>query len=698
MADTDIKKDDKKPEDKSSEKEAVNKKADPKSTIVRVNKSTEIDLAKELPEYSNDYLRCYAATHNGRSCFAMMADEHYAPRVSLFDNYKLVSSNNTATLIDYGVGYNADDLPVGYFILYLDSLGQRIYKNDDIIALGWKSDHVLEKLVMPTIQTLKDLQSRDISHGNIRASNLYNGGNKNFDVMKLGECLSLPSSLAQPIVYETIERGMADPIGRGNALISDDLYALGVLMAMHLRSYDPLKGKTENEIISAKVVNGSYAALVGGNDRFSGGVLELLRGLLMDDAKQRWTLDEVLAWMDGRRLSPKQPAKMKKATRAINLNGTAYYYATTFAHNISANAQETVTMVENNELAHWVERSLGDEDMSLRLSNAVKTASDGGVGAGYWDRLIPRLSIALDPNAPIRFKNNSFFMDGYGAVFANAFVQKSALSKLISFLTDTISLYWITECANLNMDVSHYASQIDKARQFLKSNTIFTGAERCLYFFNDSIHCLSPIVKDYYCRTPVEYIAALEHFANLNKNSLPDKIIDQHAACFLIERDNRVVEPYSYDLNSPERFRYILANIQILGAIQKFSNVGKLPHITEWLVQYIEPLIDRFHSGRLKKKIRAELQAKKTSGEIKDIMDIIEDPKIIRDDQLDFRAALKEYRALTIERTQLELKLKNPRFNAEKTGREWAMTISGVISTLIILGFVMVHFGTESPF
>lgn len=698
MTDKKTKTDGEPSKEKTAKPNDTQAKSDSKGSYATLNKHTEIDLETELPDFANGYLKAYAATHQGRPCFAMKTDEHYSPRISLCENYKLCANNSLPALIDHGIGYNADNRPVGYFIVYSDTLGKRLYQKDDIIAPGWKADHVLERLVVPLIHILKDLQTRDISHGNIRADNLYDGGKTTSETVRLGEALSLPSTMAQPVVFETIERGMADPVGRGMPLISDDLYAIGVLMAMHLRSYDPLKGKSDSEIISSKVLNGSYAALVGGNDRFSGGVLELLRGLLMDDAKQRWSLDEVLAWMDGRRLSPKQPVKKKKATRAINMNGISYYYASTFAHNISKNPQETVTMVENNELTHWVERSLSDEDMSLRLVNAVKTASDGGTGAGYWDRLIPRISIALDPTAPIRYKNHSFFMDGYGDVFAEAYIKKNSLAKLTSFLTDTISLYWITECANLNMDVSQYASQIDKGRSFLKTNSFLTGTERCLYFYNDTVHCLSPIVKDYYARTPIEYVAALEHFAGLNKDALPDTIIDKHGACFLIERDNRVVEPFSFDLNSPERFRYILANIQILGAIQKFSNIGKLPNITQWLVQYSAPLIERFHSAKLKKKIQSQLQAKKTSGNIQDIMDIIEDPKLIRDDQLDFRSALKEYRALTIERTQLELKLKNPRHNAEKSGREWAMTLSGIISTLIVLGFIMVHYGTESPF
>ena len=680
--------------DKTAKPETSSAKKNDTSSIVTINKRTTVDLSKELPAYSNGYLKAYAATMNGRDCFAMEVDKMYSPRLDACENYKQIANSSLATLMDYGLGYTTDQVPSGYYIVYQNNLGERIYKEDDTIALSWKADHVLQRIVNPIVSALKDLQTRDIVHGNIRASNLYNGGTNNFDTVKLGDCLSTPGLLTQPTVYTTIEKGMADPIGRGVPTVGDDLYALGVLMAMHLRSYDPLKGKTDNEIISAKVVNGSYAALVGGNDRFSGGVLELLRGLLIDDDKQRWNLDEVMAWMDGRRLSPKQPVKKKKAARALVFNGTSYYYSSTLAHNLSQDPQEAVSITESHELMHWVERSLDNEEMAVRLEKAIKNAADGGLGVGHWDRLIPRVSIALDTNAPIRHKGASFFVDGIGDSLAQAFVSRGETTTYTSFISETLSVFWITTMADLNMDISVLSSQIDKCRQFLKMNSILSGVERCLYFLNHSIHCLSPLVSVYYVHSPAEYLAALNNYAERNGDALPERIIDKHAACYLAARDPRLIEPYGYDLNSGEYYRYLLANIQVMAAIQKYSNVGSVPHVTRWLIKYINPLAERFHSKKLRKQIKSELEAVRSSGEIKDILDIIENSKRIQDDQFEFRQALKEYRGLDIEIAQLDAKLKKPQFNAEKSGREWAMTISGIISTLIILGFIMVNFST----
>lgn len=688
-----VDKEQKKETDKKSEKDAAQNK-----NLSRLGASIEIDLSKEISEYSNGFLKAYEATNDGKNCFAIVCDPRYTPRFNMSGYYKEIANPTVPLLVANGCMTNPDGLPSAYCFVYENNLGKRLYKPDTIIAPSWKADAVLQKIAIPIINLLKDFHSRDLVHGNIRADNLYDGGQKNYEAVRLGDCLSLPASMAQPVIYETIERGMADPISRGKGTISDDLYALGALITMHMRSYDPLKGKTDTEILSAKVVNGSYSALVGSNDRFSGGILELLRGLLVDDPKQRWSLDEVVAWLDGRRLSPKQPAKKKKAARSITLNGIAYYYAPTLAHNLVKHPQEAVQLIENHELTHWVERTLGDDDMLQRLQSAIKGAADLGTGAGYWDRLLARVSIAIDPYAPIRFKNMSFSMDGLGNAFADSFVQKRGLSTFTSLFTEDILGFWITTCVNENMDISGYAGQIDKCRTFLKQTTIQYGIERCLYFLNDSVHCLSPLVENHYARTPEDFLFAVDNYLERNPNATTPRLIDKHAACFLISKDNRLIEPFTFDLSSPENFRHILATTQILAAIQKFHNGASAPHITQWLVKMMPPVIERFHNIERQAAIRKELNAVQNTGNVKDILDIIENPDRIRNDQLDFRRALKNYAALDIEKKQLEHKLKNPRYHAERSGREWAATVSGLVSALIMLGFIIVHFGGDATF
>ena len=83
------------------------------------------------------------------------------------------------------------------------------------------------------------------------------------------------------------------------------------------------KVKTDEQIVEHKIEHGSYTSLVG-KDRFRGALLELLRGLLYDDSNQRWTLEDVQAWVDGRRLSPKQSPKRIKASRPVILTEKKY--------------------------------------------------------------------------------------------------------------------------------------------------------------------------------------------------------------------------------------------------------------------------------------------------------------------------------------------------------------------------------------
>lgn len=685
---------------KQASSEAAREKPVSSADHIAVLADAEIDLSQELPQYSNRYLKAYAAksSNTGNApCFALIADTRYTPRVNTALKYQEIANPSVARLVTSGVADMPGGQPSAYAFIYEYNLGDRIYTNDENLALGWKAERVMEKIAIPIVMALRDLQQRDVIHGNIRASNLYNGGKKNFETIILGDCLALPASMAQPLIYEPIERGMADPIGRGEGTVEDDLYALGVLIAMHLRSYDPLRGKSDNEIISSKVINGSYSALIGGNDRFSGGILELLRGLLMDDKKQRWTLDEVMNWLDGRRLTPKQPIRRKKASRALMLDGISYYYSATLAHNIVSKPQEAVHHIENNELGHWVERSLGDEEMLHRLQQAIETASEGGVGAGYWDRLLPRVSIALDPEAPIRYKGMSIRPVGIGAAMAEAFIQKKGLANFADLFNNGVLYFWITVTANLNEDISAFMAQVDKCRSYLKQRGIQYGIERCLYLLNPSVHCLSPLVEDYFVRTPEEYLLALEDMAPKFKGSYPTKIIDHHAACFLISRESRMVEPFTYDLSSNENFRHLLGSLQVMATIQRLSNVKNLPNLSQWIGNLLDPVIDRFHSKDIRQSIRKKVDAAKSSGNLTELLSIIENPEKIREDQSGFKQALKDYQRLESEVAQLTFKLNNPRFNAEKSGREWAATIAGVISALIILGFIMVHFGTESP-
>jgi hypothetical protein len=652
-----------------------------------------IDLKKELPRYSTEHVKAYSAgtsESNPRGLFAMVCNPNYIPRTNISDHYQKLANQSLPKLIAYGRALLGNKKAVFCYI-YQDDLGERLYENDEDIAKGWRSEDIIENILIPVVTSLNNLQQRDVTHGNIRATNLYKS-DKQTSKIKLGECLSAPASFNQPIIYEPVERAMASPIGRGEGTILDDLYALGVILAMHVRNFDPLRGKDDDDIIAAKVVSGSYSALVSSNDRVASGISDLLRGLLSDNKKTRWSLEDVNDWLDGRRLSSKQPIKIKKAARALDFDGKKFLYARTLAFRMMNNPQDAVHLLESSELTHWIERSLGSVEIKERYNLALESAKEGGVGVGYWDRLIPRISIALDPNAPIRYRTMSFHINALGNVLADLFIGKKGLANFIDLFNNGTIYFWLSTSADMNRDVTEHIQTFEKIKGFLQKKQLVSEIERCLYFLNPSVHCLSPYVEEYFVLNPKDLIVALEQFAKNRNGNYPETIIDKHIACFLICRDARLIEPHTYDLSSGDRHKYIMANLKVFASIQKFYDVGPLPHLTSWLVHYSEPLIERFHDKDRQIKLKKDIEVEKDNGMLQNLLSILENEQKIKKDQIAFRRAILRYKEYSLEFDSIKQKLAKPKFFSERKGREWAATISAIISALIIIGFIMLHY------
>src|SRR5690606_2013283 len=96
--------------------------------------------------------------------------------------------------------------------------------------------------------------------------------------------------------------------------IRNDLYTLGICIVIALRGFNPLAGKTAERVIFDKIEHGTYACMVG-SERISAAMAEFLRGVLHDDDSARWGLDDAMRWLEGRRMSAKQPSVNLTATR-----------------------------------------------------------------------------------------------------------------------------------------------------------------------------------------------------------------------------------------------------------------------------------------------------------------------------------------------------------------------------------------------
>ena len=668
-------------------------------TIAVLGGKIDIDTTKPLPIYnvgSNKAYRAYSKDQNRTPLIAILCERDLVPRRNAANVYTGIINPILAKLVMKGAVYWPPLKKQLYTFIYYDNLGSPILAADAVPALGWKQDDVMSMVVKPMVNVLQDFRDKDFVHGGIRPANMFDAGTSGSDAkIMLGDCLSAPPSFNQPVLYETIQRGMADPIARGKGTLQDDLYALGVSLAVLMRQRDPLQGMSDQKIVQQKMMNGSYAAVTG-KDRFKGEILELLRGLLHDDPTQRWTIDEVIQWMDGRRLSPKQAASYKKAPRPFALGEDKYFITSLMAMDLDKKVSETKKAIEDESLLTWIDRSLEDEETSDRFQKAVLDARQQSTGSGYEYCLISNVSIALDPDAPMRYRGLKLMGDGIGYAMVRAITRKTQAAPLVEIFMNSLVLNWLTAQNNNFIDVTALFQKFERCRRFLKTSKYGEGVERALYTLCPESPCLSDVVDEYFVATPDDLLNAYEDLCKRGKP--PANFLDRHAVAFLYEKDPKIIEPYLYDLNTHENHRMVAANIKAMAAIQKRYNMDNMTAIAKVMAPRLQAVVKRYHDRRVQDKLKESVIEFQSGGDLKKIAGILDNAEVVKKDLTSFKKAMNEFHRIEQERQNLEMNLQNKESFGINSGREVSAIVSSVLAIIIMFGTAFMFLSDKSPF
>jgi hypothetical protein len=664
------------------------------------NDSITVYSANRLPSYDKGQVKAYAARGTDKAppnLFAMVCEDYLTPRTQKASNYASILNPSWTRLVASGP---IEWTPAGkqkYCFIYENNLGSPLMRDDVHGCGGLKPELVLNGVIKPIISVLQDMRDKDMVHGNIRASNIFDGNNRNLERCILGECLSLPVSYNQPGLYEPIDRAMTAAPGRGTGTLNDDIYSFGVSLAVLMRHNDPTESMSDDEIIVRKMDEGSYTTLVG-RDRFNGAILELLRGLLQDDERQRWTLDDIMVWLDGRRLSPKQATRRSKAARPIVFNGEKYIRPELLARDLNKNVSEARQLVEGGELEQWLFRALDDKATLARYEAAVKQAEDSGKGAGYPDQLATRVSIALHPEGPMRFKSISVLPDGVGTSLVEAYLMKRDIQAYIDFFMHYFITQWVDAQTQSVPDVSSLVSKFDGARAYLRQKGIGAGLEKCLYALNPEVHCLSEKIQKFHVRTPEDLMFALEKIST--QSGRPTMFLDRHIVAFLSIKDRKNVDPYIHDLNAPEPYKRVLAEMKTLATIQKRSQMGAFPGIASWIADNLGPVYERFHDRELREDLRKKVDRLKDGGDLPKIVVLFDNPATYQEDNAAFRRAMRDYHDLEQETIEIQRELRDESSIGRDTARQVAAVVSGILAGIIILAtaFTMLGGSGKIPF
>ncbi len=657
-----------------------------------------IDCDKRLTKFDVGEIKAYEASSSGKdsgSFLALVCEPHLTPRRRAANVYENIVNPSSFSLIRHGIAHWPPEDAQRYIVVYRLNFRTTIASLEGKQAFGLKDDEVIDNILHPMINVLQDFRDKDFVHGAIRPNNIFHSGSGRVEKPVLGDCLSVPCSYHQPVLYLPIEKAMIDPIGRGVTTQADDLYALGVTLAVMLRHQDPMQSLTDKEIIEQKIEHGSYVALVGG-DRLKGNVIELLRGLLIDDSAQRWTVDDVLAWIDGRRLSQKQVVREKKAQRPLKFGTKKYFLASRLAMDIPSNPQEVVRIVEQEELQLWVGRSLQDDAVEARLTDAINYSQDKGTGPGYEDRLVCNVSMALDTRAPLRYKGLNLYGTGIGAALAEAILIKKDLNPFVEIFSYGLAMNWLIMSSDPYLDTGAHLPKFDSCRSFTRQTNAGYGIERCLYYLSPDTPCLSSKVSKYFVRGSEDLIEAFEDICAQNKMS--GLFLDRHSIGFLCARDPKSVEGYLPELNGPEPYKIILGNLKTLATIQKRGKLHEFPAIAQYIADKLDPVYDRYHDREVREKLKKNISRYASDGDLVQMAGLLDNVELPAKDFTNFKQAMAQYHELNKEYDKLEEALKNERSFGIATGNEFAAVFGSLLAGLIILGMAFMTFSGQSFF
>ena len=334
----------------------------------------------------------------GRPLYALVCKPEMPTRISAMRTLKGMEIPAVLHMVDWGV---AEWPPVDrkcVIVIYHRPMGGRVM---DSMSATFKRipDHQFARAVIkPIADALVELSLKGIAHRAIRPDNLYYMDEQRTKIV-LGDCVTSVPAHDQPVVLETIESGMAMPSGRGAGSYADDMYAFGASIMMLAIGRNPLQGVPDADIIRRKIEVGSYATLVA-DERMPVALIECMRGLLTDDAEQRWAAGNIDLWLNGKRLTPIQAKAESQAQRPIRFADQEFHSIRPLSLAMYDNWDKAISIITDGTLEIWIRRGHELNELADGIAVAIKsTGAMAGNRNDADDVIVARVLLLMDPKS-----------------------------------------------------------------------------------------------------------------------------------------------------------------------------------------------------------------------------------------------------------------------------------------------------------
>lgn len=612
---------------------------------------------------------------------AYLCGRDTVPRFINMGSYKQLKTEGILKLAEAGVVDWPLDGTQKFAFVFDRPPYKRLMSSFESKPYKLSEERIIQSLIEPIIQVLSDLRNIDLVHGAINPFNIFFSGAEGAERAMLGECLTSGPSTRQHAFFEPIERAMAPAHARGPGTGKDDLYALGLCVALSWRGDNFFAGRSEEDILYEKIENGTYS-LVAEGTRFSSALAEFLRGVLNDDDLQRWDVTDAVTWMEGRRLTSKLPRANLSAARPFVFRERKYWDLRGIAHAFGQHPLEAMGILEDGQFDLWIKRNFDDKALLKRVETVWEREKNSGE-----EKFMTALCMALDPQAPIRYKGLSIFPGGFGTALGHAMALGHEAQLYAELIMNQTLSAWINQRFEEIPDAAGLLSQFEKSRNYLTQKMAGYGIERVIYYISKEVPCLSPLLKGYYVLSPGRLLLALEALSR--RADRPESILDRHMIAFLSVREPKVIDPFLAHITSRERGAQVVGLLRCLASIQKKFGVAAVPGISAWIAGIGAPAVERFNDKDLREQVGRRLTSAANAGDLSLLLDILDDPLAVQGDIDRYAFARHEYAALALEKQKIIAHLSRRATFGRATGRQAAMVISAAIATLAILGYFM---------
>ena len=498
------------------------------------------------------------------------------------------------------------------------------------------------------------------------------------DEVLLGESYSFPAGYQLPIALEPLELAFADRNCRGEGDVSSDFYQLGASLLCLYFGQDLLKNRSRDSFVMARVNQGSYWALAGGQE-MPGALGSLTRGLMADALDERWTAEDILDWFEG----VGKPKRTTMTTWTMNkpttFMGVAYVERRLLADALGRNPLDAAKFLKSIDFPAWTQISLRDEIMTERLEKVINVRPSEGYGGPRSDdhQMVSRVCAFLHPTGPIYYKGMAFNITGFPGLIAEYFSKddRETMTAASEVFDPKIINSLVEIVAERNPNFATQSISIKKALEHGPSKQLGRGMERVLYELNPIMPCVSSRFENVWIGSLTQMMRALDRLSSVGggKNIL----LDRHLAAFCAAHGTDLEREFNNlaaSQSNPAKFNTLTADF--FGLLQKRLKLEALPHLCEKLVDGLAPSIRDLRNKKRREQVQAAVEKLKKSGDIAKLISDIKLTQLQALDAREFSQATNTVRKLEREKIKLMRKVLPTDILSRKRGYQAARMIA----------------------